>query len=160
MPSPRAHYIADEAASGDLRAPGKLTVVQCPPVTTSAGVPPGASPPLVSLPTAWQRWVQRLAASRWMTPVAAPPGRLREHPLTALRESDRFALVASNFGRSRFPGWYYNLRGRPDAQIRLAGRQTSFHARPASPEEHALFWAIAVHLYPGYVLYERRAAAP
>jgi len=93
-----------------------------------------------------------------VTTTGARTGRLREHPLTALRESDRFALVASNFGRSRFPGWYYNLRGRPDAQIRLAGRQTSFHARPASPEEHALFWAIAVHLYPGYVLYERRAA--
>ena len=93
-----------------------------------------------------------------VTTTGARTGRLREHPLTALRESDRFALVASNFGRSRFPGWYYNLRARPDAQIRLAGRQTSFRARPASPEEYARFWAMAVHLYPGYVLYERRAA--
>jgi len=93
-----------------------------------------------------------------VTTTGARTGCLREHPLTALRESDRFALVASNFGRSRYPGWYYNLRAHPDAQIRLAGRQQPVRARPASSEERARFWAIAVHHYPGYALYERRAA--
>jgi deazaflavin-dependent oxidoreductase (nitroreductase family) len=194
MSSPRAHYIADEAASGKLQVPWKPEV-QCRLMTAFATAPPGESHSAGPRPTRLQRWIQRAAASpqitrvlaamihpidrrllrlsgdrlclttistglpvRLVTTTGARTGLPRTHPLTTLRNGDRLALIASNFGGSRFPAWYHNLRAQPLARVHLAGRQRRFRARLASAEERARWWAMAVELYPGYADYERRAA--
>lgn len=95
---------------------------------------------------------------RLVTTTGARSGLPRAHPLTILQEGECLVLIASNFGRSRFPAWYHNLRAQPVARVRLGGRQRAFRARPASAEERARWWAMAVDLYPGYADYERRAA--
>jgi len=95
---------------------------------------------------------------RLVTTTGARTGRPRTHPLTTLQDGDRLAVIASNFGGSRFPAWYHNLRARPLARVHLAGRQRLFRARPASAEEHPRWWAMAIELYPGYADYQRRAA--
>ena len=95
---------------------------------------------------------------RRISTTGARSGRLRTHPLTALRDGPRYALIASNFGRPRYPAWYYNLRAHPFAQVHGDGGNGRYAARPASPEEYETVWARAVALYPGYAAYARRAA--
>jgi len=93
-----------------------------------------------------------------ITTTGARTGLPRTHPLTALRDGEGYALIASNFGRRVFPAWYHNLRAHPFAQVHgdsMAGR---YAARPASAEEYESLWARAVALSPGYAAYARRAA--
>lgn len=88
----------------------------------------------------------------------ARSGRPRTRPLTALADGERLALIASNFGRRRHPGWFHNLRATPRAGVRRDGRWRSYSARPAEPSERPRFWQAAVTVYPGYADYARRAA--
>lgn len=93
-----------------------------------------------------------------ITTTGARSGRPRTHPLTALPEGDRLALIGSNFGRQSSPGWVYNLQANPFATVHHAERATTYEARPATAEEYERFWSRAVALYPGYESYARRAA--
>ena len=93
-----------------------------------------------------------------ITTTGARSGRPRTHPLTALPEGDRLALIGSNFGRRNSPAWVYNLQANPFATVRHAERATPYEARPATAEEYDRFWRRAVALYPGYAAYARRAA--
>ena len=93
-----------------------------------------------------------------ITTTGARTGAARTHPLTALRDGDRLALIGSNFGRRRDPSWVHNLRAHPVAEAYTAGRAERFAARPASSEEYARIWKRAVALYPGYAAYARRAS--
>ena len=95
---------------------------------------------------------------RLVTTTGARSGARRVHPLTPVEDGSRLALMASNFGRSRYPAWYHNLRARPVAVVRVAMRHLRFLARPASAAEEAHYWAIATELYPGYARYRQRAA--
>jgi deazaflavin-dependent oxidoreductase (nitroreductase family) len=93
-----------------------------------------------------------------ITTIGARSGRPRTHPLTALPEGDRFALIGSNFGRRRSPAWVYNLRAHPLAIVRQARRAAPYEVCPATPEEYDRLWSRAVSLYPGYATYAARAA--
>jgi deazaflavin-dependent oxidoreductase (nitroreductase family) len=93
-----------------------------------------------------------------VTTTGARSGAARTHPLTALRDGDRLALIGSNFGRRRYPSWVHNLRAHPVAEVHAAGRAERFAAHPASSEEYGRIWKRAVALYPGYAAYARHAA--
>ncbi len=88
----------------------------------------------------------------------ARSGKARTRPLTALPVADRLGLIASNFGRPRHPGWFHNLRQRPEVEVRIDGRWIPYTARLAFPSERDLLWGLAVTIYPGYSDYQRRAA--
>jgi len=53
----------------------------------------------------------------------AKSGQVRETVLGYLPEGDDFFLVATNGARPQLPGWYYNLRANPEAEIRLRGEK-------------------------------------
>ncbi|NUM47536.1 MAG: nitroreductase family deazaflavin-dependent oxidoreductase [Anaerolineales bacterium] len=92
-----------------------------------------------------------------VTTFGAKSGRPRECPLIPLPDGEKIILIASNFGNTRHPAWYLNLRTHPEAILTLNHQQAFYTAREATDPERPLYWARAVKLYPGYQLYEHRA---
>ena len=78
-------------------------------------------------------------------------------PLLGLPCPEGMAVIASNFGQRPHPGWYHNLRARPEAEIAVRGVRRRVRAVEAGPELRARLWAQGLRTYPGWAAYERRA---
>ena len=92
-----------------------------------------------------------------LTTIGARSGKLRTTPLLAIEEGNRVILFATNFGQSRHPAWYHNLRAHPDVMLTIRGRTESYFARDATETEREKYWPAALDLYAGYAAYEERA---
>lgn len=95
-----------------------------------------------------------------LTTTGARSGRPRTVPLLYIRDPadpTTFALIASNWGRRRYPAWYYNLKADPRAQGDLGGKVGRYVAHEAVGGTYERFWQYAADLYPGYLLYRQRA---
>jgi deazaflavin-dependent oxidoreductase (nitroreductase family) len=68
-----------------------------------------------------------------------------------------FAVIASNFGQRRHPGWYHNLRANPEASVAVAGRSRRARAIEAEGDRRRRIWEEGLRIYPGWSQYERRA---
>lgn len=93
-----------------------------------------------------------------LTTIGAKSGQPRATPLVYLPDGDRVVVIASRGGDTRHPGWYHNLRANPRATLLIDGRSANYQAREASGAEREQLWRRAVALYPGYAVYQRRAA--
>ena len=51
----------------------------------------------------------------------------RTVPLVGMPVDGGLAIIASNFGQTRHPAWYYNLRANPAAEASVDGRQHESH---------------------------------
>lgn len=85
-------------------------------------------------------------------------GRERETPLLYVREGDRYVVVASNAGDDRHPGWWLNLRERPETEIQVGQDRRAVRARRADEQEEAKLWTLLDQAYPAYADYRRRTA--
>ena len=68
---------------------------------------------------------------------------------------DELAIAASNGGADEHPGWYLNLRARPDAGLQIATDIFAASWRQAEGEERAALWDYLVGLYPPYESYRQ-----
>jgi len=81
-------------------------------------------------------------------------GRARTVPVAYVLDGARWAVIATNGGADRDPGWLLNLRNDPDAVVEVDGTRTSVVAREASRSEMSRLvlagkrWT-AVHKYYG-----------
>jgi deazaflavin-dependent oxidoreductase (nitroreductase family) len=94
-----------------------------------------------------------------LTTTGAKSGLPRTLPLLCIRDErnrDRFALVASNWGRHHYPAWYFNLKANPRAMGSIRGQTKTYVAHEASDEEYERFWQCAVNTYLGFPLYKQR----
>ena len=62
--------------------------------------------------------------------TGAKTGRARTNALTYARDGEDYVVVASMGGAPHSPGWYHNLRARPDVEIQVGTRRVHAHARP------------------------------
>jgi len=93
--------------------------------------------------------------------IGRKSGQLRTLPLLGIRDAENagvFALIASNWGQRRNPGWYYNLKANPKATCVIDGVSGEYVAREATGEEYDRFWRYAEATYPGFPVYKKRAA--
>jgi deazaflavin-dependent oxidoreductase (nitroreductase family) len=93
-----------------------------------------------------------------LTTTGARTGRQRTLPVLALPDGDRLVVIASNYGRASHPGWYYNLRARPDATISWKGSSVDVHARELAGEERQRYVDRGIEAYPWWAPYHQRAA--
>ena len=91
-----------------------------------------------------------------LTTTGAKTGRPRSVPVLYLTHGDALAVIGSNSGRRRKPGWYYNLRAHPEAEVLLGGESFRCRAREASGKERAAIWQRATKMYAGYARYASR----
>ena len=119
----------------------------------------------------WQRrfnrffvWLFRLRGGRLAyrkTPslvlhtVGRRTGRPRETPLLYLPLDDgRLALVASNGGDDRTPGWCRNVIQHADVEADVGRERRSFTAALATDSERAEIWPLVTASYSGFAKYQ------
>jgi deazaflavin-dependent oxidoreductase (nitroreductase family) len=108
----------------------------------------------------------RATASSWLagvritmlTTTGAKTGKPRTLPVLGLPEGEDLILIASNFGRSRNPSWYHNLRANPRATVVLDGIRRDVTARELSGAERDGGYRRGEEIYPGFTHYRRWAA--
>ena len=91
-----------------------------------------------------------------LTATGAKSGEPRTVPLIAIPDGRQLILIASNWGRPRHPGWYYNVRSNPQVQVTVDGQTSPWTAQELAGEEREAAWRQAVALYPGYGYYAER----
>jgi deazaflavin-dependent oxidoreductase (nitroreductase family) len=89
--------------------------------------------------------------------VGAKTGRRRTTPLTYFSDAGRVVVVASNYGGSRHPAWYYNVLANPQVEISAGGYTGTFLGREVSGAERDRLWNLAKDFIPSYADYERLA---
>jgi len=90
--------------------------------------------------------------------TGARSGKMRENLLTYFTDGDDLIVMASNYGRERHPGWFYNVKANPDVEVRAAGRRGRYRARVAEGEDRERLWGLAKQLTKAYADYEKRAS--
>lgn len=93
-----------------------------------------------------------------LTTTGAKTGEPRTVPVLGIPTGATVAIIASNYGQRRHPGWYHNLRAHPDAEVEIRGERRRVLAVEADDERRAQIWQQGLRIYPGFGQYERRAA--
>ena len=89
--------------------------------------------------------------------TGAKSGETRVAPLNAIPLGDGLALIGSNAGSGKIPGWAYNLRANPAASVSYNGRTVAVTSREAGTDEYEAAFDAAIRIYPGYAGYRQRA---
>jgi deazaflavin-dependent oxidoreductase (nitroreductase family) len=93
-----------------------------------------------------------------LTTTGARSGALHTVPVLGLPSADGLAVIASNYGQEHNPGWYHNLRAKPEGSVTVDGVRRVFQASEAQADVRARIWQEALEIYPGFSVYERRAS--
>jgi deazaflavin-dependent oxidoreductase (nitroreductase family) len=83
----------------------------------------------------------------------ARTGQRRETPLLGVPVGDDIAVIGTHFGQPGTPGWYFNLRARPEIEVAYRGRVIPALAREVVGDEWAAAWSQAREAYAGYEAY-------
>ena len=93
-----------------------------------------------------------------VTVRGARSGIERKVPLLYFSDGDDVILIASSYGRAKFPAWYYNVKANPEVRLEAMGRSGSYVAREVEGEDHDRLFELAKLVYSGYSEYERRTS--
>jgi deazaflavin-dependent oxidoreductase (nitroreductase family) len=91
-----------------------------------------------------------------LTTTGRKTGQARTVELLYMRDGPRYVVTASNAGRQRNPGWYFNVQSTPQVTLHVHGRELPALAQVASPEQRRVLWARLLEIAPFYGGYERR----
>jgi deazaflavin-dependent oxidoreductase (nitroreductase family) len=92
----------------------------------------------------------------FVTTKGRKSGQPRTTPLIAVPTGDSLALIGTNFGQTRTPGWVYNLETNPAVRVRYHDIEFDGIVRPATDSERSDIWKTASTVYPGYDKYQQR----
>jgi deazaflavin-dependent oxidoreductase (nitroreductase family) len=93
-----------------------------------------------------------------LTTTGAKSGQPRTVPILGLPTDDGIAVIASNFGQYRHPGWYHNLRANPEAEVAVNGSRRRVRAVEADEQRRERIWREGLRIYPGFDQYAQRAS--
>ncbi|MGA3029367.1 MAG: nitroreductase/quinone reductase family protein [Candidatus Limnocylindrales bacterium] len=82
-------------------------------------------------------------------------GRSRTVLLQFFRDGESMILAAANDGGETHPGWYHNLRSKPDCFVEVMGATISVRAQELPPDEAAAWWQRILSRDPSYERYAR-----
>ena len=89
--------------------------------------------------------------------TGAKSGLRRATPLLGIPHGDDLAVIGTQFGQPGTPGWYYNLRANPSAEIVYQNRRVQHRiTREADGDEWHVIWDRARQIYSGYESYASR----
>jgi len=91
-----------------------------------------------------------------LTTTGRKTGQARTVELLYLRDGPRYVVTASNAGRPRNPGWYFNVQSAPQVTLHVHGQDVPALAQVASPEQRSVLWTRLTEIAPFYARYERR----
>ena len=85
-------------------------------------------------------------------------GHERTVPLLYFSDGADVILIASSYGRAKFPAWYYNLKANPEVTLEARGRSAAYVASEAEGEDRDRLFELAKLVYSGYNEYEQRTS--
>jgi deazaflavin-dependent oxidoreductase (nitroreductase family) len=88
--------------------------------------------------------------------VGARSGTRRISGLTYMPFDGSFVVVGSNGGGARNPGWVYNLRAFPDAEVQVGREKVTVRAREPGDVERQRLWAQAARYHPAWGRFQQR----
>jgi deazaflavin-dependent oxidoreductase (nitroreductase family) len=92
-----------------------------------------------------------------LTTTGARSGERRTQPVLALPDGDDLVVIASNYGRSRHPSWYHNLRAHPRAAVALDGDSWDVDAEELDGDERERYYERGIEFSPAFDHYRRWA---
>lgn len=103
----------------------------------------------------------RLAGTRnlLLHTVGAKTGQARTNALTYASDGRNYVIVASMGGAPRSPGWYFNLKAQPDAEIQVGTKPVPVIARivlAEDPDRDRLWTLVNKHNSDRYSAYQRK----
>lgn len=90
-----------------------------------------------------------------LTTTGRKSGQQRSVHLLYIRAGAAYVLTASNGGKPRNPGWYYNLRSNPQVTLDVHGIHRQAVAEVATPEQRKALWTRLLEIAPFYGGYEK-----
>jgi deazaflavin-dependent oxidoreductase (nitroreductase family) len=75
-----------------------------------------------------------------LTTIGRRSGRRRTQPVGYVRDGSAFLIVGSNAGLTTDPGWVFNLRARPEAEVELNSTRMHVRARILEGDEQIRAW--------------------
>lgn len=84
-------------------------------------------------------------------------GKLRTVPLGHLRDGDAVIVAGTNGGLPALPGWIYNLRANPEAEVQVGSEKYHVRAEFLDGEDLSRHWERLVTAYPVYKMARRYA---
>jgi deazaflavin-dependent oxidoreductase (nitroreductase family) len=82
----------------------------------------------------------------------------RKVPLLYFSDDGDVILIASSYGKAKFPAWYYNIKANPEVRLESMGRSGSYVAREVEGADRDRLFELAKLVYSGYSQYEQRTA--
>jgi F420H(2)-dependent quinone reductase len=95
--------------------------------------------------------------------TGAKSGALRSSALTYARDGQDFVVVASMAGAPTSPGWYHNLKAKPQVEINVGTKRIAVTAHPVLRDDpdYARLWRLANENNSNhYEAYQRRTTRP
>jgi F420H(2)-dependent quinone reductase len=90
-------------------------------------------------------------------------GQPRTNSLVYARDADDYLVVASNGGADKAPGWYFNLREKPDVEIQVGRDRQPAVARilePGAPDYERLWKIVNDNNRDRYTAYQEQTSRP
>lgn len=94
----------------------------------------------------------------FLTTTGARSGQSRTVQLVAVPAGDDLAVIGSDFGARKHPGWVHNLDADPRATAAYRDRRADVIAEELTGPEAEAVWARGRALNPGFADYPKRAA--
>lgn len=92
-----------------------------------------------------------------LTTTGAKSGQARSMPLVGTPFGSDVAVIGSNYGQERTPGWVYNLEADPHATVTYGQVSVDVIARRLDEADVDKVFEVAARAYAGYGLYRERA---
>jgi deazaflavin-dependent oxidoreductase (nitroreductase family) len=96
------------------------------------------------------------ARTLFLHTVGRRTGQPRRNGLYYIEDGPNLVVVASNAGEDADPGWWLNLRARPDAEVEVGRELRPVRARRATPAEAGSLYERFVAALPQYDDYRQR----
>jgi deazaflavin-dependent oxidoreductase (nitroreductase family) len=94
----------------------------------------------------------------WLTTRGAKSNEPRQVPLLGIPTPSRnLALLGTNFGGERTPGWVHNLVAHPEAVAGWRDNTAAVTAVQLEPAQQEPIWETAIAAYPNYANYRVKA---
>ena len=90
-----------------------------------------------------------------LTTTGRKSGQPRTVSLVYIKSGSSFVVAATNAGRDKHPGWYFNLQSNPQVKVRIKNQQITAIAEVADPEQRKQLWEQLVEAAPFLARYPK-----
>ncbi|MEM6106238.1 nitroreductase family deazaflavin-dependent oxidoreductase [Mycobacterium sp. 050272] len=101
-------------------------------------------------------WGMFAVPSATLHMTGAKSGQPRQAQISYFHDGRDVIAVASNFGGTTHPNWYYNLNAHPECEL---GGERFLATEVTDPAEYERLYGLAERSYPGYRDYRAATAA-